>query len=478
MNLALLVSRTLALAGVAFFFATLATPAPEGLTPAGWHTLGAGVLMAAFWISEILPFPVTALLPLVLFPAAGIAPVEAAAAPYSNPVIYLFLGGIFIALAMESSNLHRRIALRIIRVAGTGRREIVGGFLAASFFLSMWVSNTAVAVMMLPIAVSVLALFHHDGDRAFAPALMLAVSYGASLGGMSTLVGTPPNAILAGFLRENYGVEIGFLGWMILALPVALILGGVAWFLLTRGALRLSREDLPGGREILLRAEEDLGAMSRREKIVAAVFALTASFWVARGFLEDLLPWLNDATIAMAGGLSLFMLPARSGGPERILSWKDCQKIPWDILILIGGGLSLAAAIQKNGVADWIGQSLAAAADRLPATLMLFLLILAIICLSEIASNSASTVTFLPIVAALAVALGLPPVQLAAAVALGSSCGFMLPISSPPNAIVFGSGRITMREMAHAGLFMNILGWLVLSSWLAWVAPKLPWLAD
>ena len=471
-------TRILALAGVVFFLVTLATSAPEGLTQAGWQTLGAAVLMAAFWISEILPFPVTALLPLVLFPAAGIATVDAAAAPFSNSVIYLFLGGIFIALAMESSNLHLRIALRIIRVAGTGRREIVGGFLAASFFLSMWVSNTAVAVMMLPIAMSVLALFRHDDDKAFAPALVLSVAYGATLGGMTTLVGTPPNAILAGFLRENHGIEVGFLGWMILAMPVALLLTGVALFLLTRGTLRLSREELTGGREILLRAEEDLGPMSRREKTVAMVFALTAGFWVARGFLEDLMPWLTDATIAMAGGLSLFMLPAGSGNAGRILSWKDCQKIPWDILILIGGGLSLAAAIQKNGVADWIGQSLAAAADRLPATLMLFLLILAIICLSEIASNSATTVTFLPVVAALAVALGLPPVQLAAAVALGSSCGFMLPISSPANAIVFGSGRITMREMAHAGLFMNILGWLVLSSWLAWIAPKLPWLAD
>lgn len=477
MNAPLLLSRTLAGAGVAFFVATLATTAPEGLTQAGWHTLGAGGLMAAFWISEILPFPVTALLPLVVFPATGIASVEAAAAPFSNSVIYLFLGGIFIALAMESSHLHRRIALRIIRVAGTGRRAVIGGFLAASFFLSMWVSNTAVAVMMLPIAVSVLGLFQLDEDRDFAPALVLSVCYGATIGGMSTLVGTPPNAILAGFLRENYDIEIGFLGWMILALPVSLILAVAAWFILTRVAHRLSGEDLAGSREILARAEEDLGTMSRREKTVATVFILTASLWVARGFLEDFLPWLNDATIAMAGGLSLFMLPARSGSSEPILSWKDCQKIPWDILILIGGGLSLAAAIQKNGVADWIGNSLATA-DRLPATVLLFLLIFVVICLSELASNSATTLTFLPIVTALAVALGLPPIPLAAAVALGSTCGFMLPISSPPNAIVFGSGRVTIREMARAGLFMNILGWLMLSSWLAWVAPKLPWLAD
>jgi sodium-dependent dicarboxylate transporter 2/3/5 len=477
MNTALLVSRTLAAAGVSFFVATLATAAPEGLTQAGWHTLGAGAMMAALWISEILPFPVTALLPLVVFPAAGIATVEAAAAPFSNSVIYLFLGGIFIALAMESSNLHSRIALRIIRVAGTGRRAIVGGFLAASFFLSMWVSNTAVAVMMLPIALSVLGMFKQDGDRAFAPALVLAVCYGATIGGMSTLVGTPPNAILAGFLRENYDIKVGFLGWMILAMPVALVLAVAAWFLLTRVALRMSGEDLPGGREILQRAEEDLGTMSRREKTVAVVFFLTASFWVARGFLEDFLPWLSDATIAMAGGLSLFMLPARRGSTEPILSWKDCQKIPWDILILIGGGLSLAAAIQKNGVADWLGNALAAA-DRLPASVTIFILILALICLSEVASNSATTVTFLPIVTALAVALGLPPIDLAAAVALGSSCGFMLPISSPPNAIIFGSGRVKIQEMARGGLFMNILGWIVLSSWLAWVAPNLPWLAD
>jgi sodium-dependent dicarboxylate transporter 2/3/5 len=435
------------------------------------------VMMAALWISEILPFPVTALLPLVVFPAAGIATVEAAAAPFSNSVIYLFLGGIFIALAMESSNLHRRIALRIIRVAGTGRRAIIGGFLAASFFLSMWVSNTAVAVMMLPIALSVLGLFKQDGDRAFAPALVLAVCYGATIGGMSTLVGTPPNAILAGFLRENYDIKVGFLGWMILAMPVALVLAVAAWFLLTRVVLRQTLQDLPEEREILLRAEEGLGRVSRREKTVAGVLFLTASFWVARGFLENFLPWLSDAMIAMAGGLSLFMLPARRGSTEPILTWKDCQKIPWDILILIGGGLSLAAALQKNGVADWLGNALAAA-DRLPVSVTIFILVLALICLSEVASNSATTVTFLPIVTALALALALPPVELAAAVALGSSCGFMLPISSPPNAIVFGSGRVTMQEMARAGLFMNILGWVVLSSWLAWVAPNLPWLAD
>lgn len=470
-------TRILALAGLGFFIVTLLTPAPQGLTAAGWHTLGAAGMMGAFWISEILPFPVTALLPLVVFPAAGIATMPMAAAPFSNPVIFLFLGGIFIALAMESSNLHRRIALRIIRIAGTGRRAVVGGFLAASFFLSMWVNNTSVTVMMLPIALSVLRLFDQEEDREFAPALVLSVAYGATLGGMSTLVGTPPNAILEGFLQESYGLRVGFSRWMMLALPVSLILGLGAWLLLTRVAHRLPKGDLPGGREILLRAVAELGPMTRMEKTVSAVFLLTACLWVASGFLEEAFPWLSDAAIAMAGGLSLFLLPARRGSPEPILTWKHSSKVPWDVLILIGGGLSLASALQKNGVADWIGQNLGRA-EWLPAAVLVFALILLIICLSELASNSATTLTFLPIVTAMALALGQSPFHLAAAVALGSSCGFMLPVATPPNAIVFGSGRVTIGQMARAGFWMNLVGWLVLSSWLAWVAPKLPWLGN
>jgi len=477
MKIAQIVPRALAAAGLGFFLVTLCAPAPEGLTETGWRTLGGAVLMGTFWISEILPFPVTALLPLVLFPAAGIAPVAAAAGPYANPVIYLFLGGILIALAMESSNLHRRIALRIIGLAGVGRRAVIGGFLMAAFFVSMWVNNTAVAVMMLPIALSVLRLFHQENDHAFAPALVLAVAYGASIGGMSTLVGTAPNAILAGFLQETQGVQLGFLGWMVLALPVSVALALVAWLVLTRLAFRVSRDPLPGGRELLDREHEALGPMRREEKTVASVFVITACLWIARGFLEDWLPWLNDTTIAMAGGISLFILPARGGSPEKILTWSRAQKIPWDVLLLIGGGLSLAAAIQKNGVAEWIG-GFASGIDWLPAAGPVFLVVLLIVWLTEITSNSATTSTFLPIAAAMAVALDQPPVLLSAAVALSSSCAFMLPVATPPNAIVFGSGRVSLREMMRAGVWLNIFSWLILSAWLAWVAPRLPGLAD
>ena len=477
MKISRIIPKALAAAGLAFFLATFLFPPPAGLTETGWRTLGGAVLMATFWISEILPFPVTSLLPLVVFPAAGIATVGAAAAPFSNPVIYLFLGGILIALAMESTNLHRRIALRIIGMAGFGQRAVVGGFLMAAFFVSMWVNNTAVAVMMLPIAVSVLRLFQREEDRDFAPALVLAVAYGANLGGMSTLVGTAPNAILAGFLEETHGIELGFLGWMIVALPVSLLLAATAWLVLTRVSFRISPDPLPGGREVLTREHATLGPMSREQKTVAVVFFLTASLWIARGFLEDWLPWLNDTTIAMAGGISLFLLPARRGSPEKILSWTQAEKIPWDVLLLIGGGLSLAAAIQKNGVAEWIG-GFASGLEWLPAAGLVFLVVLLIVWLTEITSNSATTSTFLPIAGALAVALGQPPVALAAAVALSSSCAFMLPVATPPNAIVFGSGRVTLHEMMRAGVWLNIFCWLILSSWLAWVAPKLPGLAN
>lgn len=477
MKPAQMISRAMAAAGLGFFLVTMMLPPPEGLTETGWRTLGGAVLMGTFWISEILPFAVTALLPLVLFPAAGIATVGAAAAPFSNPVIYLFLGGILIALAMESSNLHRRIALRIIGVAGVGRRAVVGGFLIAAFFVSMWVNNTAVAVMMLPIALSVLRLFQQENDHAFAPALLLAVAYGANIGGMTTLVGTAPNAILAGFLEETQGIHLGFLGWMILALPVSLILAFVAWLVLTRLAHRVPSDPLPGGHELLRREHEALGPMSREEKTVASVFFITASLWIARGFLEQWLPWLNDTTIAMAGGISLFLLPARRGSPEKILTWSQAQKIPWEVLILIGGGLSLAAAIQKNGVAEWIG-AFASHIGWLPAAGLMFLVVLLIVWLTEITSNAATTSTFLPIAAAMAVALGQPPVMLSAAVALSSSCAFMLPVATPPNAIVFGSGLVTLHQMMRTGVWLNIFCWIILSSWLAWIAPFLPGLTD
>lgn len=455
----------LAAAGTAFFLSTLVLPPPGDLESAGWRTLGAGVLMGCLWISERLPFAATALLPLVLFPLAGIASIRDTASPFASPVVFLFFGGILIAIAMERSNLHRRVALAIIRRSGSGRRAIIGGFMAASAFLSMWVSNTAVAVMMLPIAVSVLGVLALEDDRRFAPALLLAVAYGANAGGMATLVGTPPNAIFAGFMANTLDKEIGFLNWMVLALPVSIALLAAVWLVLARMA---GAGGIQCASDIVRREQEQLGPPTPAEKRVALVFGTTALLWLAGGPLSTIIPGLGDEVVAMAGGLSLFLIPSGKGGP--LLDWNAVRRTPWDVLILIGGGLSLASAVGNNGVAEWIG-SLVAAGDSIPPWVALPAVVLTIIFLTEMTSNSATTSTFLPIAAALAAGLAMAPVSLGAAVAMASSCAFMLPVATPPNAIVFSSGKLPLATMMRTGLKLNIVAWILISSWMAVSAP-------
>ena len=473
---AAILRRTIAAAGLAFFIFTLLSENPEGLSPAGWRTLGAGALMAALWISEVLPFAVTALLPLVLFPAAGICNVQTAAGPFANPVVFLFLGGIFIALAMERSNLHRRIALAIISASGTRKPALIAGFLAASAFLSMWVNNTAVTTMMIPIAVSVLRIFDVEHDRRFAPALILATAYGSTVGGMATLVGTAPNAILAGFMQENYGIQIGFLDWMILAAPLSLLMLVATWIVLVFVVFRPGPEKFPGGHETIAREAGDLGPASRAEKLVALVFAATAALWIGSGFFKESVPWLTDTTIAMAGGLLLFVLPDGREKNSRLLDMQSARAVPWDVLILIGGGLSLAAVLQSNGVAAWVG-GFASGFGFLPTVAVVAIVVLIIILLTELASNAATTSTFLPVAAALAAGLGQDPVFLATAVTLASSCGFIMPVGTPPNAIAFGSGRVALHDMMRAGIWLNIASGFLLTLWLAWVAPMFSSLA-
>lgn len=466
----------LASAGMAFWVWTLWENPPGDLPAAGWRTLGVAVFMGCLWVSEVIPFAVTALFPIVFLPASGVGSIQSATAPYANPVVYLFLGGMFIALAMERTGLHRRIALAIISCAGVRKRAVIGGFLAASGFLSMWVNNTAVAVMMLPIAISVLALFHMEDERPFACALLLAVAYGSNIGGMATLVGTPPNAILAGFMEETHGIEIGFTGWLLMAGPLSLLLLGLAWLYLTRVGFNIGGDELPGGRDLIASESRSIGPMSQSEIIVAVIFAATAMLWIFRGALTGIAPWLTDPGIAMTGGLLLFLLPEGKPGSQGILDLHAIKKVPWDVLILIGGGLSLAHAIQSNGVATWIG-AIASGLGKLPVPLVVATVTLLIVWLTEITSNSATTSTFLPVAASLAVGFGESPLFLGAAVALASSCAFMMPVATPPNAIVFGSGRIPLAKMMHTGVVLNIVAWLVVSTWLVWVAPRLPGLA-
>ena len=479
MNFQALLTRVSVFLGLSFFCYTLFSSPPTGLSVAGWHTLGVSTLMAFLWISEAIPFAVTALLPVVLFPFAGICNVTVAAAPYANPVIFLFLGGILIANGLQRSCLHKRIALKIICLAGTRKSALIAGFLVASAFLSMWVSNTAVALMMLPIAISVIVLFRAQNDTSFAPALVLTVAYGSSIGGMSTLVGTAPNAILSGFMLENYGVTISFLGWMLLALPPVLILLGLAWLVLTKLAFRVKGNAVEDAGDLLRVETGSLGPMSVGELGVMVVFFATAGLWLARGFLQSWVPWLTDATISMAGGIALFFLPLDRMWSSSILDQETLKKIPFDVLLLIGGGLSLAAAIHTNGLAAWIG-SFAHQAASLPAPAVVCSILFIIICLAELTSNTATTSAFLPVGAALAAGLNLPPLPLLAGIALASSCGFMLPVSTPPNAIVFSSGYVSMSQMIRSGILLNFGSWIIFSFWLGWVIPNvsvqiLPW---
>ena len=471
MNFQVLITRISAFFGLAFFCYTLFSSPPAGLSEAGWHTLGVSILMALLWISEAIPFAATALLPVVLFPFAGICNVTVASAPYANPVIFLFLGGILIANGLQRSCLHKRIALKIICVAGTRQPALIAGFLVASAFLSMWVSNTAVALMMLPIAISVIVLFRAQNDTSFAPALVLTVAYGSSIGGMSTLVGTAPNAILSGFMLENYGVTISFLGWMLLALPPVLILLGLAWLVLTKLAFRIKGNAVEDAGDLLRVETGSLGPMSVGELGVMVVFFATAALWLARGFLQFWVPWLTDATISMAGGIALFFLPLDRAWSSSILDQETLKKIPFDVLLLIGGGLSLAAAIHTNGLAAWIG-SFAHQAASLPAPAVVCSILFIIICLAELTSNTATTSAFLPVGAALAAGLNLPPLPLLAGIALASSCGFMLPVSTPPNAIVFSSGYVSMSQMIRSGILLNVASWIIFSFWLGWVIPR------
>lgn len=443
---------------------TLALPAPAGMPPEAWRVAGLAGLMAAWWVTEAIPIPATALVPIAALPILGIASVEAAAAPFANPVIFLFMGGFMLAQSMQRWNLHKRIAFGIITRCGTAPRQLIAGFMVASGFLSMWVSNTAVAVMMLPIAVSVIQLVHErlvdqgqtEGDPNFAVALLLGVAYGASIGGTATLIGTPPNAFLAGFLSDELGVDIGFGQWMLVGLPVGILVMPLTWLLLTRVTMRIEGGGAHLGSEALDSLKDSLGRISSAEVRVAWIFGAAAFAWICRPLMQDWIPGLSDAGIAMTATLVLFLAPAGAVAQGALLDWDWAKRIPWDILILFGGGLSLAGVISSSGLAEWIGGTLEIA-GRLPALGVIFVVTGLLVFLTELTSNTASAAAFIPILAGLAISLGHDPLLLTVPAALAASCAFMLPVATPPNAIVFGSGLVRMGQMVRAGFAVNLL---------------------
>ncbi len=468
------------IAGLAASLTVLVIPPPEGLAPEAWAALAVALLMAIWWTTEAIPISATALLPLALFPLLGIMPMRDAAAPYANPLVYLFLGGFLIAAAMQRWDLHRRIALNIAVRTGTSPSRLVAGFMLATAFLSMWISNTATAMMMLPIALSVIAVVTGEKEgavpahTAFGTSLLLGIAYAASIGGMGTLVGTPPNAFLSGFFSETYGIEIGFAQWMLVAMPVVFVLLPLCWFVLTK---LVYRAPAPAGQEdghaVLAAARDALGSPTSAEWRIGIVFAAVAVLWMSRPLLSSVpgLSGLSDPGIAIAAGILLFVIPAGAVSPKRnLLVWDDTRKVPWGVLILFGGGLSLASAISKTGLAAWLGTQLGDA-SVLPPVLFILLIAAVVILLTEITSNLATTAAFLPVIAAVADGAGLAPLSLAVPAAMAASCAFMLPVATPPNAIVFGSERLTIRDMMRAGIYMNLLAVLAIGAAATFLVP-------
>ncbi|TVR58802.1 MAG: SLC13/DASS family transporter, partial [Gemmatimonadales bacterium] len=430
-----------------------------------------GVLMAVWWISEAIPIPVTALLPLVLFPLLGVATIGESTAPFANPVVFLSLGGFLIALAMERWGLHRRVALYVLSVVGTRPAAVIGGFMVASALLSMWVSNTATAVMMLPIGVSVIGLLTRSSLSGAEPgptmrqvaeadgfplALMLGIAYACTIGGLATIIGTPPNAFLAAFMLETYGVEIGFDRWMLLGVPMMLTGLPIAWLVLTKWAYKVSDEPISGAGELVAEQRRGLGPISRGEGLVAAVFAFAAISWMFQRLIAPFVPGISDAGIAMTAAFLLFVIPVSLRKGQFLMNWEWALKVPWGVLILFGGGLSLAAAIASTGLADWIGTSLAGL-QAIHLFFIVLVIVVVTVLLTELTSNVATAAAFLPILASLAIGMGVDPLLLVVPATLATSCAFMLPVATPPNAIIYGSGYVTIPEMARTGLMLNIL---------------------
>jgi sodium-dependent dicarboxylate transporter 2/3/5 len=467
------------LLGPACFAAMALSPPPPGLTPAGWATAGLAVWMAIWWASEALPLVATALLPLLILPLLGISDLDAAAVPFANPVVFLLFGGFLIALAVERWNLHRRIAFHIILLVGNRPFNLVGGVMLATAAISMWISNTATTVMMLPIAVSLVTVVLPEGAARgrdgsnFAASMMLGVAYAASIGGMATLIGSPPNALAASYLGQTFDVQVSFAEWMAIALPIAAAMLALAFPVLTRVAFPFSKT--LAGTETHLVADmlREMGPVTTPEKRVAAIFAVVAAAWILHPLLGGVAGvGLTDTGIAIAGAIALFATPADRRARRFLLDLPTARKAPFDILILFGGGLSLAQAIESSGLALWIGNGLAFL-HGMPLLVLVFGICLLVVFLTELMSNTATAAAFLPIAGSLAIGADAAPLLIGVAVGLAASAAFMLPVATLPNALVFGTGLVTLPQMLRAGLILSMLGAAAITAGIGLAAPLL-----
>ena len=436
-----------------------------------WIVAGVGLWMAIWWSTEAIPVAATAFIPLVSFPLLQVVPIKAVAQSYAHPTIFLFLGAFLLALSVEKWALHRRIALSVLVRTGTDGRKLILGFMMAGALLSMWMTNTSTAMMLLPIATSVAAMViekssgvSDDDKKAFQVALLLALAYATTIGGMSTIIGTPPNVLLAGFIEETYGIQIAFFDWMLIGLPLALVLLPLGWVVLTRVAFRV---EVPASLEtagVIDSMRKEMGAMTSPERRVGLLFLAVVALWMARKWLNEVpgLEGLSDAGIVMTAALLLFVIPSGHGSPARLMQWDDVARLPWGVLILFGGGLALAAQVSSSGLAVWLGESLLPVAGL--GTLVLVAAAAGLVVfLTELTSNLATAATFLPVVAAIAAQSGIEPLVLCVPVTLAASCAFMLPVATPPNAIVFSSGALTIPQMIRAGILMNLIAMMTLT---------------
>ncbi|WP_053218522.1 SLC13 family permease [Virgibacillus senegalensis] len=455
------------LTGPLLFLVVLLFFHPSGLDQSGVAILASTLWIAVWWITEAIPIPATSILPIVLFPLTGGMDIDTTTSAYGSDTVFLFMGGFIIALAMEKWNLHKRIALSIISAIGTSTEKIILGFMVATGFLSMWISNTATAMMMVPIG---LAIIYQVSDSmnaerpgsvdpenfTFGKALMLGIAYSASIGGLGTIIGTPPNTIMVGFIKETYGIDISFALWMTFGVPLVLVLLALAWYYLIKIAYPPGIKQLPGGKEVIRSQKQSLGAMTREERTVSIVFVLAATAWITRSFLlSNYVPGINDAIIAIAAAICLFLIPAGKRHGGAIMDWETAKRLPWGILLLFGGGLAIAAGFTESGLARWMGEQL-----TILGNVHLFIIVLLatamVIFLTEITSNTATGTMMMPIMSSLAMAIDVHPYVLMAAAAIAASCAFMLPVATPPNAVVFGSGYLKIPDMAKAGISLNI----------------------
>ena len=467
--------------GLGLLLLMLWLPAPEGFAESAWRTAAIATLMAVWWSTEALPIPATAMLPLAAGPLLGIVPVERAGHAYGSSTIYLILGGCLLALALERWQLHRRIAYVVVMRSGSSARRLVLGVMAATAFVSMWVSNTSTTLMMLPVALSIASLVapdHAQADRErrnFSTAIVLSVAYAATIGGLATLIGTPTNALAVAFMEQTYGVRPSFAEWLVFGVPCTLVLLFGTWWVLVRFSHPFHLPDIVQARDVVRTELRALGPLAVPERRVGIVGLAAAAAWIASPWLQHLpgLAALSDMGIAMLAGLALFLVPSGVPGGGSLLHGSDLRRVPWDTLFLFGGGLALAALIQESGLSGNIGDLLAGIAGW-PPLVVTAVVVAVIILWTEFTSNVATAATFMPILAAMAGATGQPVLDLVVPAAVAASCGFMLPVGTAPNAIVYGSGRIAMRDMMRAGLVVNILSWGVI---IAVSAVTLRWLS-